>query len=218
MSRETLPPSGEPRTLQWQEAVRVMDRLQPGDLVQGFEEPSELDLFVCNIGNHLRDQAPVFTLPPTELTREGRSVYEGWQRKSVRPSEALVPQYFLGRLANLQATLIGEIDEGTRFPRLGWVLSADLVHSNGVVRGTVVKECLVGTAAVPAIKEAGLLYIHPPIKKGPTTAVYRTLKESTAEEAVRNMVATARTNAHQRIQRELGRRMLGGSPGLGKHK
>jgi len=222
-------------SLDWKDAVRHVGEVQPGTIITGLENSTDLDLFAYNMGSWLRDHNnkiwlnaqedldpllrqgylqyvsrgyyPIFEPPRTHLTSKGGVVYQEWHRGTHLPSKQLQPKR--GQLKNITALWLddGQESEGPKFLIKRFVAHADL-HIPGIgIRGKAAQLMRIGTM-IPGEGNLATKII----------ATYRKLPEDDVDAAVQELISESSALTEALLRDGLTRMRSGGLSGLGKRK
>lgn len=209
-SEHFAPESSESKALRWEEALQRLAQLQSGDIVSGFQDGQELDLFALQVGLRLKD--PTKTTPAWLLEKYAEPVlnnrgdrgYYGWYGNSRVPSRALLPKKsFAGKLKNYETLILDDFlpsDEEV-VPIKHLAIFAEL-HSTG--RGKI------------GICAKNMALSLPVSAGGHVSASYKDLPIHNAEEAVEALALEVQLTNRAVVLNGLRKVLFGGLPELGK--
>lgn len=192
----------------WREASADISSLRGGEVITGFNSPTELDIFTTNVGYWIATRegmrVPYYlTPPPIVLTSSGRKQYIGWHKNCRMPSEVITPK--LGQLRGITATMLpdGWVGEqrgtaNTERPAKGFVIGANLYSTGKGIVGRVAELCLVGNLSTVI------------------TASYKKLPVHDADSAAEALFQESSDSAVSVVRNGLRRVYSAGLPGLGQ--
>ncbi|HSX44321.1 MAG TPA: hypothetical protein VLE69_03435 [Candidatus Saccharimonadales bacterium] len=198
----------------WHEAVADISGLRAGDVISGFGDMLEMDIFATAVGDWLASPVSRHYFDPKKdfsLANNGDRVYDGWRDRTRPPSVALKPPKFHGKLVN---GIVVMLEDGSEVQRgagaqTDMIISADM-HSTG--RGIIGKSVKLMTLSRPAVPG------YPPDSRygKPISASYKKMPTDSAEKATLWLQREASTSSFLAIQKSLGKTILAGLPELGK--
>ena len=200
----------ETRLLDWKDVAPRVEDLKAGDIVSGFSNLSELDIFVTHVGDYLCKRPYREDFDPSKhfnLDSKGGHTYLGWQAKRKPPSEIMKPPRFFGKVKNIMALMLEDVSQDLsgyqiRGVRLG--LFAEMESRGRGLIGRIAKESRVGIISFDVNQ-----YI---------TTSYKNLLSNNAEAAAEQLNLEAAQTATKVIMYGLRRIYSGGLPGLGKRR
>lgn len=200
-----------PEPVSWREAIKNTRTLRPGQVVEGFEDMDEVDIFADNLGRHLqsyrRNHNPDKPLETYLVGSTGKRVINGWLTGSHPPSDAIRPKNFLGTFKNPRVVMLRDGESNHGLPTKNFIVFAEM-HSSGVgFRGEVAKQCQIGTTVYRN---------STPPAPGLVMAKYSAVKGKTPEAIADKIVSDSSETARKIMVNGLKHVLHGGLPGHGK--